>query len=294
MREEKVLAERFEAERVRLRSVAYRMLGTIAEAEDAVQEAWFKLSRSDVSEVKNLGAWLTTVVGRVCLDILRSRASRREDPLPEQDGWGRLPDPVVSGLGVVNPEQEIMVADSVGIALMVVLETLSPAERLAFVLHDMFDVPFEDIASVLGRTSASTRQLASRARRRVQGAAPASDTDMARRREVVDAFLSASRGGDFEALLAILDPDVVACSDGGGQVASVLRRGAVDVASQAVEFARFAQDAHVVSVNGSPGVVSFADGRAISVLSFTIRGGRVVALDVLTDPGRLEALGLIP
>ncbi|WNZ06311.1 RNA polymerase sigma factor SigJ [Streptomyces sp. 11x1] len=293
MREEKVLAERFEAERVRLRSVAYRMLGTIAEAEDAVQETWLKLSRSDVGEVRNLAAWLTTVVGRVCLDILRSRAARREDPLPEQDGRVRLPDPVISGLGAVDPEQEIMVADSVGIALMVVLETLSPAERLAFVLHDMFDVPFEDIASVLGRTPAATRQLASRARRRVQGAAPAADTDTARKREVVDAFLNASRGGDFEALMAILDPDVVACSDGGGQVASLLRRGAADVASQAVEFARFAQDARVVLVNGSPGVVSFAGGRAISVLSFTVRGGRIAAMDVLTDPERLEALGLV-
>lgn len=294
MREEKVLAERFEAERVRLRSVAYRMLGTLAEAEDAVQESWFKLSRSDVGEVKNLAAWLTTVVGRVCLDMLRSRASRREDPLPEQEGRVRLPDPVVRGLGVINPEQEIMVADSVGIALMVVLETLSPTERLAFVLHDMFDVPFEDIASVLGRTSASTRQLASRARRRVQGAAPAADTDAARKREVVDAFLNASRGGDFEALLAILDPDVVACSDGGRQVWSVLRRGAAGVASQAVMFARFAQDARVVLVNGSPGVVSFADGRAISVLSFTIRDGRITGMDILTDPERLEALGLVP
>ncbi|MFF7394273.1 RNA polymerase sigma factor SigJ [Streptomyces scabiei] len=293
MREEKVLAERFEAERVRLRSVAYRMLGTIAEAEDAVQESWLKLSRSDVGEVRNLAAWLTTVVGRVCLDILRSRAARREDPLPEQDGRVRLPDPVISGLGVVDPEQEIMVADSVGIALMVVLETLSPAERLAFVLHDMFDVPFEDIASVLGRTPAATRQLASRARRRVQGAVPAADTDTARKREVVDAFLNASRGGDFEALMAILDPDVVACSDGGGQVASLLRRGAADVASQAVEFARFAQDARVVLVNGSPGVVSFAGGRAISVLSFTVRGGRIAAMDVLTDPERLQALGLV-
>ncbi|WP_215453214.1 RNA polymerase sigma factor SigJ [Streptomyces sp. ATCC 21386] len=293
MREEKVLAERFEAERVRLRSVAYRMLGTIAEAEDAVQESWLKLSRSDVGEVRNLAAWLTTVVGRVCLDILRSRAARREDPLPEQDGRVRLPDPVISGLGVVDPEQEIMVADSVGIALMVVLETLSPAERLAFVLHDMFDVPFEDIASVLGRTPAATRQLASRARRRVQGAVPAADTDTARKHEVVDAFLNASRGGDFEALMAILDPDVVACSDGGGQVASLLRRGAADVASQAVEFARFAQDARVVLVNGSPGVVSFAGGRAISVLSFTVRGGRIAAMDVLTDPERLQALGLV-
>jgi RNA polymerase sigma-70 factor (ECF subfamily) len=279
------LARQFEQHRGHLRAVAYRMLGSLAEAEDAVQEAWLRLSRSDVSDVGNLAGWLTTVVSRVCLDTLRSRKSRRED---------FVPDPIVTRDSGPGPEELVVEADAIGLALLVVLETLAPAERLAFVLHDMFDVPFEDIASVLGRTSASTRQLASRARRRVQGAAPASDTDTARRREVVDAFLSASRGGDFEALLAILDPDVVACSDGGVQVASVLRRGAADVASQAVEFARFAQDAHVVLVNGSPGVVSFADGRAISVLSFTIRGGRVVALDVLTDPGRLEALGLIP
>jgi RNA polymerase sigma-70 factor (ECF subfamily) len=246
-----------------------------------------------VSDVKNLGAWLTTVVGRVCLDMLRSRTSRREDPLPEQEGKVRLPDPVVSGLATSNPEQEILVADSVGIALMVVLETLSPAERLAFVLHDMFDVPFDEIAPVLGRNSASTRQLASRARRRVQGAAPAADADITRKREVVDAFLTASRGGDFEALLAVLDPEVVARSDGGTLVPSVLRRGAADVASQAITFARFAADASLVLVNGTPGVVSFAEGRPLSVMSFTIRDGRITALDILTDPSRLATLGLI-
>ncbi|WP_033328921.1 sigma-70 family RNA polymerase sigma factor [Streptomyces yerevanensis] len=293
MSEEILLAERFEAERPQLRSVAYRMLGSLAEAEDAVQEAWLKLSRTDVSDVKNLGAWLTTVVGRVCLDMLRSRTSRREDPLPEQEGKVRLPDPVVSGLATSNPEQEILVADSVGIALMVVLETLSPAERLAFVLHDMFDVPFDEIAPVLGRNSASTRQLASRARRRVQGAAPAADADITRKREVVDAFLTASRGGDFEALLAVLDPEVVARSDGGTLVPSVLRRGAADVASQAITFARFAADASLVLVNGTPGVVSFAEGRPLSVMSFTIRDGRITALDILTDPSRLATLGLI-
>lgn len=287
------LAERFEAERPQLRSVAYRMLGSLAESEDAVQEAWLKLNRSDVSEVKNLGAWLTTVVGRVCLDMLRSRTSRREDPLPEQEGRVRLPDPVVSGFATIDPEQEILVADSVGIALMVVLETLSPAERLAFVLHDMFDVPFDEIAPILGRTSASTRQLASRARRRVQGAAPAADADVARKREVVDAFLSASRGGDFEALLAVLDPEVVARSDGGVLVPSVLRLGAADVASQAITFARFAANARLVLVNGSPGVVSFAEGRPLSVMSFTIREGRIAGLDVLTDPARLAAFGLV-
>ncbi|WP_438489905.1 sigma-70 family RNA polymerase sigma factor [Streptomyces sp. S186] len=286
------LAERFEAERPGLRAVAYRMLGSLAEAEDAVQETWLKLGRTDVSQVKNLGAWLTTVAGRVCLDMLRSRTSRREDPLPEQEESVRLPDPVVTQLGRVDPEQEVLVADAVGIALMVVLETLSPAERLAFVLHDMFDVPFDDIAPVLGRTTVSTRQLASRARRRVQGAAPAADTDNARKRDVVNAFLTASRGGDFEALLAVLDPEVVARSDGGTRVPSVLRRGAADVASQAITFARFAADARPVLVNGTPGVVAFAGGRPMSIMSFTIRDGRITGLDILTDPDRLSALDL--
>ncbi|MGW0720441.1 sigma-70 family RNA polymerase sigma factor [Streptomyces sp. NPDC002778] len=283
----------FEVERPGLRAVAYRMLGSLAEAEDAVQEAWLKLSRTDVSEVRNLGAWLTTVVGRVCLDMLRSRASRREDPLPEQDGLVRLPDPVVTAPARVDPEREVLIADEVGIALMIVLEALSPDERLAFVLHDMFDVPFDDIAPILGRTTVSTRQLASRARRRVQGATPAADTDNARKRDVVNAFLTASRGGDFEALLAVLHPDVVARSDGGTLVPSILRRGAGDVASQAITFARFAANAHLVLVNGTPGVVSFAeDRRPLSVMSFTIRDGRITGLDILTDPDRLTTLGL--
>ncbi|MGW2850004.1 sigma factor-like helix-turn-helix DNA-binding protein, partial [Streptomyces sp. NPDC001274] len=263
-----------------------------AEGEDAVQETWLKLGRSDVSEVRNLGAWLTTVVGRVCLDMLRSRASRREDPLPEGEERLRLPDPLVSGLATIDPEREILVADSVGIALMVVLDTLSPAERLAFVLHDMFDVPFDGIARILGRTAASTRQLASRARRRVQGVAPAADTDVVRKREVVNAFVTASRSGDFEALLTVLDPEVVARSDGGTLVPSILRRGAADVASQAVTFARFAADARLVLVNGTPGVVSFAEDRPLAVMSFTIRDGRITGLDILTDPSRLVALGL--
>ncbi|MFD7065815.1 sigma-70 family RNA polymerase sigma factor [Streptomyces sp. NPDC059913] len=292
MNEKELLAERFEAERAQLRAVAYRMLGSVAEGEDAVQETWLKLGRSDVSEVRNLGAWLTTVVGRVCLDMLRSRASRREDPLPEGEERLRLPDPVVSGLAPIDPEREILVADSVGIALMVVLDTLSPAERLAFVLHDMFDVPFDEIARILGRTAASTRQLASRARRRVQGVAPAADTDVARKREVVNAFVTASRSGDFEALLTVLDPEVVARSDGGTLVPSILRRGAADVASQAITFARFAADARLVLVNGTPGVVSFAEDRPLAVMSFTIRDGRITGLDILTDPSRLVALGL--
>ncbi|MGW8066667.1 RNA polymerase sigma factor SigJ [Streptomyces ziwulingensis] len=292
MSENFFLADRFEAERPGLRAVAYRMLGSLAEAEDAVQETWLKLDRTDVSDVKNLGAWLTTVVGRTCLDMLRSRTSRREDPLPEQDGSVRLPDPVVTALARVDPEQEVLIADSVGIALMIVLDTLSPDERLAFVLHDMFDVPFDDIAPTLGRTVVATRQLASRARRRVQDATPTADTDNARKRDVVDAFLTASRGGDFEALLAVLHPDVVARSDGGTLVPSILRRGANDVASQAVVLARFAAEARLVLVNGTPGVVSFAGGRPLSVMSFTIRDGRITGFDVLTDPDRLTALGL--
>jgi RNA polymerase sigma factor (sigma-70 family) len=289
--EKEVLAQRFEEHRSHLRAVAYRMLGSLNEADDAVQETWLKLSRSDVSEVRNLGGWLTTVAGRVCLDMLRSRGARREEPLHDQeDGLIRLPDPVVSGPGGVDPEQEMLVADSVGIALMIVLQTLSPAERLAFVLHDLFAVPFDEIAAVLGRTSASTRQLASRARRRVEGAAPAADTDIARRREVVDAFLTASRGGDFDALLAVLDPDVVARSDGGTLRPTMLRRGAADVASQAITFARFAEAGHAALVNGSPGVVAMAEGRVMSVMAFTIRGGRITALDILTDPERLARI----
>ncbi|MER7751404.1 sigma-70 family RNA polymerase sigma factor [Kitasatospora sp. NPDC097643] len=293
MGEEISLAGRFEAERPQLRSVAYRMLGSVAEAEDAVQEAWLRLSRSDVSGVRNLGAWLTTVVGRICLDQLRSRAARREDPLPEQEAAPvRLPDPVIGGLSTLDPVHGILVADSVGIALMVVLETLAPAERLAFVLHDLFDVPFEEIAPVLGRTSAATRQLASRARRRVQGATPAADHDTVRKREVVDAFLAAARGGDFDALLAVLDPDVLVRSDGGALLPSSMRRGATGVAGTAITFARFAAEVRPVLVNGSPGVVSFADGKALSVMSFTILDGRITGLDILTDPVRLAALGL--
>ncbi|MFB7179984.1 sigma-70 family RNA polymerase sigma factor [Streptomyces sp. NPDC056257] len=292
MSEKDVLARRFEEHRPHLRAVAYRMLGSLSEAEDAVQEAWLKLSRSDAGAVENLGGWLTTVVGRVCLDMLRSRTTRREDPLHDQDGQVRIPDPVVSRADGLDPEQEVLLADSVGIALMVVLETLAPAERLAFVLHDLFAVPFDDIAPVLGRTAATTRQLASRARRRVQGAAPAPDPDRARLREVVDAFLAASRGGDFEALVAVLDPDVVARSDGGTLRPGLVRRGAAEVASQAITFARFAAAAHPVLVNGLPGVVAVADGRAISVMAFTIQDGRITALDILTDPERLARIDL--
>ncbi|MBO0652463.1 sigma-70 family RNA polymerase sigma factor [Streptomyces triculaminicus] len=292
MSEEDFLAQRFEEHRPHLRAVAYRMLGSLSEAEDAVQEAWFRLSRSDTDAVENLGGWLTTVVGRVCLDMLRSRSTRGEEPLHDQDGWVRLPDPLISGPDRIDPEQEILLADSVGIALMVVLQTLAPAERLSFVLHDMFAVPFDDIATVLGRTPASTRQLASRARRRVQGAAPAPDADLTRRRRVVDAFLAAARGGDFDALVAVLDPDVVARSDGGTLLPSALRRGAAEVASQAITFARFAEAGRPALINGTPGVVAFAQGRPMSVMAFTIQGDRVIALDILTDPERLARLDL--
>lgn len=287
-----VLAQHFEEHRPRLRAVAYRMLGSLSEAEDAVQEAWLKLSRSDAAAVENLGGWLTTVVGRVCLDMLRSRTTRREDPLPDQDGQVRVPDPIVSRADGLDPEQEILLADSVGMALMVVLETLTPAERLAFVLHDLFAVPFDEVAPVLGRTAATTRQLASRARRRVQGVVPAPGPDRGRLREVVDAFLAASRGGDFDALVAVLDPEVVARSDGGTLRPTLVRRGAAHVASQAITFARFAEAARPVLVNGTPGVVSTAEGRAVSVMAFTVRDGRITALDILTDPERLAHLDL--
>lgn len=292
MSEKDLLARRFEEHRPHLRAVAYRMLGSLGDVDDAVQETWLRLSRSDVTGVENLGGWLTTVTGRVCLDMLRSRTTRRESPLHDDDGQIRLPDPVISGPDGLDPEQEILLADSVGIALLVVLETLAPAERLAFVLHDMFAVPFDEIAPVLGRTAASTRQLASRARRRVQGAAPAPDPGLAHRRRIVDAFLAAARGGDFEALVSVLDPDIVARSDGGTLRPGVIRRGAADVASQAIMFARFAEAAHPALVNGTPGVVAVAEGRAISVMAFTVRGDRITTLDILTDPERLARIDL--
>ncbi|MEU7135400.1 sigma-70 family RNA polymerase sigma factor [Streptomyces sp. NPDC046261] len=292
MSEEEMLARRFEEHRPHLRAVAYRMLGSLGEAEDAVQEAWLKLSRADAGAVENLGGWLTTVVGRTCLDMLRSRTTRREDPLHDQDGRIRLPDPVVSGPDGLDPEQEILLADAVGLALLVVLDTLAPAERLAFVLHDMFAVPFDEIAAVLGRTPAATRQLASRARRRVQGAAPAPDSDPAARRSVVDAFLAAARGGDFDALVAVLDPGIVARSDGGVLRPGLIRHGAAAVAAQAITFARFAEAALPALVNGSPGVVAVAEGRVLSVMAFTIHNARVTALDILTDPERLARIDL--
>ncbi|WP_030992549.1 sigma-70 family RNA polymerase sigma factor [Streptomyces sp. NRRL S-1813] len=289
MNDHEWLAARFEENRSHLRAVAYRMLGSVSEADDAVQEAWLRLSRSGVSGVENLGGWLTTIVGRVCLDQLRMRKARREDPLDFH-----VPEPVVGRLDTVDPEQEALLADSVGLALLVVLETLTPVERLAFVLHDMFAMPFDEIAPLVDRTPAAARQLASRARRRVQGVAPAPDTDLARQREVVDAFLAASRGGDFEALLAVLDPDVVLRADAGDapEGVSKLVRGARAVVEQALTFSRFAAFARPALVNGAPGLVTARGGRPFSVMGFTLAHGKIVEINILADLARLSRLDL--
>ncbi|MGW7367301.1 RNA polymerase sigma factor SigJ [Streptomyces sp. NPDC054841] len=288
MDDNELLAQRFEIHRPHLRSVAYRMLGSLAEADDAVQEAWLRLSRSDTDDVQNLGGWLTTVVGRVCLDMLRSRTARREDPLEVY-----VPDPIVSNISGADPEQEALVTDSVGLAMLVVLDTLSPAERLAFVLHDMFAVSFDEIAPIVGRTPTATRQLASRARRRV-GAAPAPDPDVARQREVVDAWVAATQGGEFDALLSLLDPDVVLRVDGGVLAASATKlvRGAESVAGQALMYQRFAPYGRLALINGLPGLVSLPEGKPVAVLAFTISGGKIVQIDILNDPERLRSLDL--
>jgi RNA polymerase sigma factor (sigma-70 family) len=289
MGEHDVLAEAFESNRTHLHAVAYRMLGSLSEADDAVQEAWIRLSRSDASRIENLGGWLTTVVGRVCLDMLRSRRSRREESLDVH-----MPDPILAREDTTDPEHEALVADSVGLALLAVLELLAPAERLAFVLHDMFAMPFEEIAPVVGRTPEAARQLASRARRRVQGAAPVPDTDLAGQREVVDAFFAASRAGDFDALVAVLDPDVVLRSDGGAlrPDASALVRGAETVAARALTFHRLSPFVRPVIVNGVAGVVVAPGGQPFSVMAFTVRNGKVVEIDALADPQRLRELDL--
>ncbi len=285
-----LLADRFEEHRGHLRAVAYRMLGSLAEAEDAVQETWLKLSRTDAADIHNLGGWLTTVVGRVCLDLLRSRTVRREDPLDDTF----VPDPVIRPLTPSDPEQEALQADSVGLALLVVLETLEPAERLTFVLHDMFAVPFDDIASILERSPAATRQLASRARRRVQGAAPSAEPDLGRQRQVVEAFLAASRAGDFEALLAVLHPDIVLRVDSGvlagGAAASKLVRGAKAVAGQAMMFRQFAPFAQLALVNGEIGLLHAHEGQLQSVMGVTVVDGRIVRMQILADPERLAGL----
>jgi RNA polymerase sigma factor (sigma-70 family) len=290
MNERELLADRFEANRTHLRAVAYRMLGSVSEADDAVQESWLRLSRrSGTADLENLRAWLTTVVARVSLDMLRSRRSRREEPLDT-----RVPEPIVSREDGMDPEHEALLADSVGLALLVVLETLTPAERLAFVLHDMFAVPFDEIAPIVDRSPAAARQLASRARRRVQGAAPEPDVDLARQREVVDAFLAAARGGDLEALVAVLDPDVVLRADRGTLRPGASRevRGARNVAAEAVGYARLARFARPALVNGAAGVVVAPGGRPFAVIGVTVARGRIAEIDILADPARLRELDL--
>ena len=281
-----LLAERFEANRSHLRGVAYRMLGSLSEAEDAVQEGWLRLHRTDVSGVDNLGGWLTTVVARVCLDMLRARKARNEEPFDP-----KAPEPAAPG-AAGDTEQEMLLADSVGLALLVVLETLAPAERLAFVLHDMFAMPFDEIAPIVGKSSDAARQLASRARRRVQGADTAVDVDIVRQRKVVDAFLAAARGGSFDAMLAVLDPDVVLRTDATalrpGMPAEI--RGAEAVAKRAARGG--AKAAQPALVNGSVGVVVAPRGRLLMVLQFTIVNGKVAEIDAIADPPRLRSLDL--
>ena len=283
------LDQQFEENRPHLRAVAYRMLGSLSDADDAVQDAWLRFSRTDTSEVDNLKAWLTTVVARVSLNMLRSRRTRREDSLAPH-----MPDPIIDGPGVVDPEHEALLADSVGVALLVVLDTLTPPERLAFVLHDIFAVPFDEIAPIVDRTPEAARQLASRARRRVQGEPTVPDADLDRQRAVVDAFMAASRDGDFDALLAVLDPDVVVRADGplpAGRPREV--RGAVAVATNAQTFAALGLLTRPAIVNGVAGAVALnPDGTPFSVGAFTVRGDKIVAIDFLVDPERLRDLDL--
>jgi RNA polymerase sigma-70 factor (ECF subfamily) len=281
------MAERFEEHRTHLRAVAYRMLGSPAEADDAVQEAWIRLSRTGAGGVENLGGWLTTVTARVCLDMLRSRRSRREEPVGAEG-----PEPTLSRAEAAGPEQEVLLADSVGLALLVVLETLAPAERVAFVLHDMFDLPFDQIGPIVGRSPAAARQLASRARRRVQGAATDPAADLTRQRAVVDAFLAASRGGDFGALVAVLDPEVTLRADaaavGAGAPGEV--HGAAAVAGT---FSGRARAVRPALVNGAAGAVWLQHGQPRMVFGFTISGGKIAAIDMLADPGRIGQLDLV-
>jgi RNA polymerase sigma factor (sigma-70 family) len=285
MDEREWLAGRFEEHRMRLRAVAYRMLGSLSEADDAVQETWLRLSRSDADEIENLGGWLTTVTGRVALDILRSRNTRREEPL-----GARMPDPVIDRTDGTDPEHEALLADSVGLALLVVLETLTPAERLAFVLHDMFAVPFDEIARIVDRSPDAARQLASRGRRRVQGEHVVPDADRGTQRHVVDAFMAASRDGDFEALLALLDPDVVLRADMGRGITEL--RGAEAVLGQARMFSQLDLDMRPALINGAVGAVAMRDGKPFSVGAITVRDGRIATMDFLADPERLRTLDL--
>jgi RNA polymerase sigma-70 factor (ECF subfamily) len=286
--DQQLLAQRFEEQRGHLRAVAYRMLGSLAEADDAVQEAWLRLSRADTDDVVNLAGWLTTVTGRICLDMLRSRTARREDSLDVH-----LPDPVISYEDSGDPEREALTADAVGLALLVVLETLTPAERLAFVLHDLFGVPFADIGPIVGRTPEAARMLASRARHRVRSGSVQPDTDLSRQREVVDAFMAAARDGDFGALVELLDPDVILRADMGTAAPvdfALLIRGAAQVAGRALLFSRPGVSSRYALVNGAAGVLSWQDGKLVAVLGFTIAHDKIVAIDVLADPERLSRL----
>ena len=292
MDEQGLLAQQFEAHRRRLRGIAYRMLGSPTEADDAVQEAWIRISRRDDSEIDNLGAWLTTVVARVCLNMLRARKARHEAFPP-----GRVPDPIIDRPDGMDPEHEALLGDSLGLALLVLLETLAPAERVAFVLHDVFALPFEEIAPIVGRTPAATRQLASRARRRVRGLTPAPDRDLRAQRTAVDAFIAAVRNGDFEGLIAVLDPDVVLRADGGARWLGATReiRGAEMVARSALTITRRLTgfDVHHALVNGAAGIVSRDEsGEPFSVMGFMVHAGRILEIDVLADPERLRRLDL--
>jgi RNA polymerase sigma factor (sigma-70 family) len=282
MNERDYLAERFEEHRTHLRAVAYRMLGSLSEVDDAVQEAWLRLSRTDASDIDNLGGWLTTVVARVCLDMLRHRQSRREEPFTPS-----APESVATGIHESTPEQQALLADSVGLALLVVLDRLTPAERLAFVLHDMFAVPFEEIAPIVGRSAQSARQLASRARRRVRGGATP-DPDLVRQREVVEAFIAALRAGDFEGLLAVLDPDLVVRADMSGTPTEV--RGAAVWAKGAVAYGHLARLTQPALVDGAIGVVVAPQGRLVRALRFTIVDGKISEIEVIGNPARLDEL----
>jgi RNA polymerase sigma factor (sigma-70 family) len=287
MTDDNLIVDAFEEQRPHLRAVAYRMLGSTGEADDAVQEAWLRLSRSDAAEIENLGGWLTTVVARICLNMLRSRNSRREQPLDIH-----VPDPIVDPIDGTDPEHEALLADSVGIAMLMVLETLNPAERLAFVLHDMFGVPFEEIAPIVDRTPDAARQLASRGRRRLRAADPVPEPDFAEQREVVEAFVAAAREGDFDRLVNVLHPDVVLRADFGPDRDATEIRGAEAVISQARTFAAMGARGHIVRVNGGVGTVAFIDGELLSVGAMRVREGRIVEVDFLSDPARLAALDL--
>ena len=288
MDENEWLAERFEEYRPHLRAVAYRMLGSLTDADDAVQDTWLRVSRADASQVENLGGWLTTIVARICLNMLRSRNTRGEESLD-----AHIPDPLISPEGAPQPEEEALLADSVSLALLVVLDTLAPAERLAFVLHDMFQLPFSEIAPMVGRSPEAARQLASRARRRVKGAEiRAADTDLGRQRQVVDAFFRAARGGDFDTLVTLLDPDVVLRSDYGGRRpgADKITRGAAAVAGQALLGALPAAELHPALVNGAAGVVITVRGRPFAVMGFTVADGKIIEIDAIADPDRVSRI----